>query len=484
MGSNKTIIGRKKEITDFNSLLEESTPKFIAFYGRRRVGKTYLIREYFKPRAKFFEISGTKDSPTKIHLEKFQNTFQDTFYPGMKLEPIKNWREAFSLITKELVKMDTKKVLFIDELPWLASPKSNFLEQVESFWNSQWSQIPNLVVIVCGSAASWMIKKIINNKGGLHNRLTHRFKIEPFTLAEVNFYLKHRGFKLNKMQTLEIYLTFGGIPYYLSLLNLRLSLNQNIQKLFFTSENSKKPPLKEEFSLLFESLFDNSKDHLTIIKLLGKKYYGLNREEIIKNGRLSSGGGLTTTIDELVEAGFITQFISLGRQKKEQVYRLTDEFSRYWIQWIRPLEIESKIPAPAYWNSIRASQLWNIWYGLSFECLCLKNAMSIANALNIFSIVKWYGFLIQKKDSKTSGLQIDLLFERTDNAITLCEIKSSGDDLKKLSKINEELDEKAQKLIQNHKTFKNRYIFKAIVCIEKPPNNQKNLDIIEAIELF
>lgn len=422
----KNIIGREAEIKILDSVWNSKEAEFLAIYGRRRVGKTHLIREYFSEREQvtYFEISGEKDGGLKDQLENFINVFSKTFFNGIALRRPESWKEAFALLTDQIEKNKSKKIIiFFDELPWLATPKSRMLQSIDYYWNRFWNKHSNLILIVCGSAASWMLDNLINAKGGLYNRITRTILLKPYSLYQVNHFLRHRGINLSPQQILSLYMVFGGIPYYLKQIEKGKSAAQIINKVCFQSDGL----LYSEFDRLFKSLFEHSEDSLLIIKIIQSHRYGISRDELIKKTKFSSGGTLNKRLYELESSKLIQSYIPYGNKKKNIYYRVIDEYCHFYLSWIEPLKTKGIEGGKNYWQAKAKSPSALAWAGYVFKSICLKHIDQIRDALEIQTIATETGSWkhIPKKGNNESGAQIDLLFDREDGIITLCEIKYS-----------------------------------------------------------
>ena len=423
-GIVEKLIGRQNELSILDKIYASREPELLALYGRRRVGKTFLIRKYFEKKGLFFEVTGLKDGSLKDQLNIFTESFQKTFYKGLPLQQFRNWSRAFGLLTSELEKIpkSTKIILFFDELPWLATPKSSFLQNLDHFWNTSWSKMTNLKVILCGSAASWMLEKLIYAKGGLHNRITQAIRLQPFNLKETKEYLCSRSVKINNHQILEIYMAMGGVPYYLRQINKGRSAAQIVDAACFQRNGV----LYDEFNKLFASLFKHSEANLKIFKEIAKCRYGINRKRLLELTKTSTGGRFNDRIREMEEAGFIASFTPYGNIKKEHAYRVVDEYSYFYLKWIQAAPKNILLDGSSgYWKQQRPTQSWKTWAGYSFESICLKHSDKIRKALGIDDITTETGtwHYVPRKGSKEAGAQIDLLFNRNDGAITLCELK-------------------------------------------------------------
>lgn len=305
------IVGRKNEVGILNEKLKSARAEFVAVYGRRRVGKTYLIRNVFE--GKFtFRITGLAQASLADQLSNFNLALKEQ-YPGRRTKNATTWMEAFQQIRKVIENSKKKKkVIFIDELPWFDTMHSGFIAALEHFWNSWASGRKDILLLVCGSAASWMINTLINNKGGLHNRVTQKLKLKPFTLGECEELLKQKKITLDHYQLVQLYMVLGGIPFYWDAVKKELSASQNINKICFEQNGL----LINEFNNLWKSLFEKAERHEAIVTALAKKNKGLTREEISEESKLSNGGGLTRLLDELEESGFIRRYIPLAKNQE------------------------------------------------------------------------------------------------------------------------------------------------------------------------
>jgi uncharacterized protein len=415
------IIGRFEEKIDLARVLETPEAELVAVYGRRRIGKTYLIRAFFSKQI-IFEFTGVHNASLKDQLKNFSEALTDAT-GSLPLAKPANWRDAFSMLKDYLTPLikKQKKVVFFDEFPWISTPKSGFLQAFDYFWNTWASRQKNLVFIICGSAASWMIKKIINNRGGLHNRVTKRINLSPFSLSETEEYLTSRKIKLNHYQLVQLYMIMGGIPLYLKQVLPGESVVQCIDRVCFT----KKGLLNNEFKLLYSSLFDNAENHVAVIRALSVKPNGLTRNEIIEACSFKSGGWITTLLDELTESGFISTYSPFGKTSKDSIYRITDEYSLFYIKFIENNKSKDK----GTWHKLSESASWKGWSGLAFESICLKHFKQIKKAIGIEDVYTEISSWRYHPKKGEQGTQIDLLFDRKDGCINLCEIKFSISEL-------------------------------------------------------
>ncbi len=419
------IIGRIKERELLSRLLRSDKAEFLALYGRRRVGKTYLIRNFLtEAPCVFFHTTGIQDGSLTEQLDQFIEKLGATFYKGAALAPCKRWMDAFKELTKAIEQLPKNKkvVLFFDEFPWMATKRSRLLQALDHYWNHYWVHDPRVKLIVCGSSASWIIENILNNKGGLYNRITFSLKLEPFSLAEVKLYLKSQGVYLNHQHILALYMVIGGIPHYLSQIEKGKSTAQCIDELCF----QKNGLLFSEFDRLFASLFNESDVYLKLCQTIAKYRYGIGQAQLIKESKVSLGGRTVHRLKELEDAGFIMSFIPYGHQEKGIYYKVIDEYTLFYFHWIKPSlsSIRKKDQVSGYWLSKSREPSWKSWTGYAFEAVCYKHISNIRTALNIdpgAEVGSWRH--VPQKGNVEAGAQIDLLFDRPDGAITICEIK-------------------------------------------------------------
>ena len=410
------MVGRRKEIEELLMSYNSTESEFVAVYGRRRVGKTFLIRNVFAEKF-VFQHSGLAKGGMKKQLRQFVGSLRESGWTDNR--PLSDWMDAFDEL-KKVVKASTleKKVLFIDEMPWLDTPRSDFITALESFWNGWASARTDILLIVCGSAASWIVKKLFKNKGGLHNRVTRRIHLLPFTLAECQEYTLERGLSMSRKDIAECYMALGGIPYYWSHLVKSNSLSQNFDRMFFADD----APLKNEFAELYSSLFRKTKIHLKVVEALGKKKVGMTREELLDRIKVDSSGSLSQCLEALEECGFIRKYKVIGTKKKF-VYQLVDCFTLFHFQFLCEMAGKDE----HWWSRTVTSPLQSNWRGLAFERVCLMHVPQIKSALGISGVLTNVHSWFHAADSVyPTGAQVDLLLDRADNVINLCEMKYSS----------------------------------------------------------
>ena len=412
------LIGRDKEKQILLGALNEEYSQFVAVYGRRRVGKTFLIRESFD--YKFdFQFTGAAKMTARKQLVRFRRTLKEH---GQKNTPeLTNWGDAFSELKRLINSMrEGKKVIFFDELPWMDAPRSGFLSELESFWNGWASARKDIVFIVCGSSTSWMVKKIIKNKGGLHNRLSHRISLKPFSLGLCEKLAQSRGLVLNRKQILEAYMVFGGVPYYWSLLQKGASITQEIDRLIFSPDGE----LHDEFEMLYASLFKKPEPYIKVIELLAKKKMGMTRLELLAASGLEDNGAFSDILKDLEWCGFIRSYSMMGYKTKSEIFQLIDHYTLFYYEYIDGTRQGSN-----YWETMLGSPKYNTWCGLAFERACLWHVDQIKQKLGISGILtNEYAWRWQPNEKAGQrGVQIDLLIDRSDVIIDICEMKYSND---------------------------------------------------------
>lgn len=470
--TNAPLIGREPEIATLKDALQSPRAELVALYGRRRVGKTYLVRNVCEPNI-LFELTGLKDATLQEQLGNFSDTLSDIFRPTLPLEKPRDWMQAFAQL-KYFINSDTRKVkkaIFLDEFPWLDTPKSGFLQAFDHFWNNWASRQNDLAVIICGSAASWMIRNIVRNKGGLHNRLTRRIRLAPFNLRETEQLLVQQGIVLERYQILQLYMAMGGIPQYLMEVKPGESAAQTIDRLCFTDGGF----LRHEFQDLYPALFDNAEKHLSVVRALSQKPYGMSRSELLKACGITSGGAGTDILDELKESGFITEYFPFGKTARDVVFKLSDEYSLFYLRFIE----NSLVSGSGAWLAKSAGPSWAAWSGQAFENICQKHVMQIKKALGIAAVYTETSLWRHKAKAgdPTGGAQVDLLFDRNDQCINLMEIKFSAQTFSITKSYAEELRNKRWVFIE--KTGTRKTVFLTMLTTFGVKTNEHYLGLVQ-----
>lgn len=409
------IIGRKEEQELLDKLRQEESPVFLAIYGRRRVGKTYLVKSFFQEEFAFY-CTGLFGGSTSRQLANFNGALASYSTLKEDLPLINDWFEAFRALIAVLAgRGEGRKVIFLDELSWMDTPKSEFIAALDFFWNSWASTRSDIFLIVCGSAASWMLNKLIMNKGGLYNRVTHRMQLTPFTLRETEAFLSAKKAVFTKYQLLQFYMIMGGIPFYLNDIDVEKSAIQNINNMAF-GKNGK---LRTDFYGVYSSLFKNEEQHISIVKALAKKSMGLTREEIATATKFSSGGTLTKVLVELEQSSFIRKYVAFGKKKYGVLYQLIDFYSLFYLKFIEGTSIDDTNT----WINGIDDPSHRAWSGYAFELIGLTHIADIKRALKVDAIKTNTSCWVGEDNGRKA--QIDLVIDRRDQVINLCEFKFS-----------------------------------------------------------
>lgn len=419
----ENIIGREQEIEKLENYISSRKSEFIAIYGRRRVGKTFLVKELFENRFAF-RVTGKDNVTTKEQLASFSFALNDQL--GIEAD-VTNWPEAFRLLQKALEKMpDGTKIIFFDELPWFDTYASNFISALEHFWNDWAFYRSDIKLIACGSATTWMLNQVINSRGGLHNRITHNILLSPFKLHEVEEYFKSQGFYYERPEIIECYMAMGGVAYYLSLFETNKSVAQNIQQLCFTRGGE----LTEEFERLFNSLFKKADNHLAIVTALKNKGKGMTRLDLLDATGLANNGRFSQILKELEQCDFIRSYTPLGKSKKDMMYQLIDPFCLFYFKFMH----NKGAFLDNHWVKMQTTAEYESWCGHAFEIVCLHHINEIVKALGIDGCINTPCSWSYRPTTKVladeeadedlkHGTQIDLLIDRSDRSISICEMK-------------------------------------------------------------
>jgi predicted AAA+ superfamily ATPase len=437
------IIGREHERHTLTRCEASGKPEFVAVYGRRRVGKTYLVVQHFSDRFTF-SVTGISGGKMKEQLRIFHTSLKKHFRGDIPVPA--DWLEAFGLL-EELIERDItlgRKVLFIDEMPWLDTPKSGFLQALEHFWNSFASRRPDILLIVCGSAATWMIKNLIDNYGGLHNRVTETIVVEPYTLCDCEVFYRSRGIAFTRRQIAEAYMILGGIPFYMDAMDRMFGLNQNIDLLLF----GKTAKLENEFTRLYHSLFRHAENHISIVEALSKNGAGMTRQELSAACGISDGGGLTKALEELEACKLIDRSFDIRKKKSGDYFKLIDFFSLFYFRFFFFL----KGADPHLWTNFLSDPAHRAWCGYAFERLCAAHIRQIKQKLGISGVVtETYAF---RSSQQKGGAQIDLVIDRRDDTINLCECRYTNKPYELTEKDRNDLERKKDVFLRETGTKK------------------------------
>lgn len=422
-----SIIGREREIRELRHLYDSNKAEFVAIYGRRRVGKTFLVDETLKGKITFRHAGlspvekESKKNSLKEQLKHFYFSLQ--MFGSKEKKCPASWMEAFFMLAKLLENKDdgkTRQVVFLDELPWMDTPRSGFITAFEGFWNTWACHRQNMMLVVCGSANSWMLDNLVNNHGGLYGRTTYEIKLAPFTLHECEEYFRENGFKISRYDIVQSYMILGGIPFYLSYMDRTMSLAQNIDNMFFKHGAR----LSNEYDRLFSSVSSNPEEMKRIVKTLGERRTGFTRREILKETGIVDSGNFSKMLDALIASDFIESYVPFGEGKRNLRYKLSDMFCMFYLKFVDgKTNIDDK-----FWKFNVTSPAISIWRGFAFEEVCFRHITQIKQALGILGVITSQSSWSLRGDDDIDGTQIDMLIDRNDNVVNMCEMKFYNED--------------------------------------------------------
>ncbi|PWK27653.1 hypothetical protein LV89_01544 [Arcicella aurantiaca] len=463
------MIGRDNQIQQLKEALSSEKSSFIAVTGRRRVGKTYLIEEIYKKHL-CLTITGIQGGDLKMQMVNFSQKIAEVSSMPIVPNP-KNWQEVFTLLKTYLQSLSTKKkhVIFLDELPWINTVKSGFIQLLAHFWNDYLSKEKHFILVVCGSSTSWISQKIVNDKGGFHNRLTHHIQLFPFTLAETKQFLLSKNIKLTNSSIVDIYMVMGGIPFYLENINKGESATVCIERMCFSDGGI----LKNEYDNLYKAIFEFPANHETIVSVLATTKTGMTREEIIKKSKVSEGGPYQRAMEELLISGFVVEETPFGKKKRGSIYRLIDEYSVFYHKFIK----NNRKYQTGIWQILSNAQTYKIWSGYAFESLCMKHVNEIKKALGIQNVYSETSSYRHEGSSSEDGFQIDLIIDRKDVAINLCECKYYEANFEITKKYASQLSWRKAAFRAATNTKKN--IFTTIISNHELKENEYSLDVVD-----
>ncbi len=448
------LLGRNQERDVLREAYDSDEADFVVVYGRRRVGKTFLVRETFDNRFTFYH-TGLHNVSTRHQLREFKSSLM---LSGYKAATPKTWFEAFGQLS-EMIRLsaDAKKVIFIDEMPWMDAPHSNFVAALEHFWNGFASARSDVLLIVCGSATSWIVRNIFRNRGGLYNRVTKRIHLHPFSLYSCEQYAEARSLGMTRRQVLTAYMILGGVPYYWSMLKKGLSLDQNIDLLCFNQDGM----LRHEFAEMFESLFNSPEPYVSVITALATRRIGMTRKELAQEAGLSNNGRLTQIIENLIQCDFVEKYYNFGNKENNSVVRLVDNYILFYFRFMRGDTSHDE----NYWTHNIDKPAINIWRGLAFEQVCMSHVKQIKQKLGIAGVATSVGtWHATSRDGNGAGAQIDLLIDRADGVINVCEIKYSKAEYTITSDYSEKLQWKCSRFAASTRTNKAIHLTMITTC--------------------
>ena len=465
------ILGREKEKEKLDKILQSNQAEFLALYGRRRVGKTFLIRQYLKDKI-VFDISGAKEGSKKQQISNFFAEYLTQTKGQKETIAPDSWQVAFRYLAQflsELPETETKHVVFLDEMPWLDTPKSEFISALEFFWNQHVSRMDNVLLIACGSASSWIRKNLINARGGLYNRITQRIKLKPFNLYETELFFQDMGVNLPRYQVLELYMVMGGIPFYLKEVEKGKSSTQMIDEICFSEQGL----LGEEYEQLYHSLFKNADLHVTIIEALAAQPQGMTRTAIADKTQIGETQ-LSRTLEELEECDFITAFKPLINKKKEAIYKLTDLYSLFYLKFIQ----QNKGSGSKIWEKLSKQTTYKAWSGYAYENIAMIHIPQIKNALGISGVFTDHSSWKFKGNDVLPGAQIDMVIDRADAIIHLCEAKFTKENYALNGDYSEQL--RLKKMIFKEVTQTKKAVFTTLITTYPALKNKYFMEEIDS----
>jgi uncharacterized protein len=468
------IIGREKEKEKLDKILQSEQAEFLAVYGRRRVGKTFLIRQHLKKNI-VFDFSGTKEGTKTQQLSDFFKVYLTHTKGKRETQMPESWHQAFYYLAdflSELPQTATKQVVFIDEMPWLDLPKSEFISALEFFWNQHVSKMDNILLIACGSASSWIRKNLINARGGLYNRITHRIKLMPFNLYETALFLKNMGVKLTQYQILELYMVMGGIPFYLKDVEKSKSAMQIIDDICFSRQGL----LYDEYGQLYHALFRHAEQHITLIETLAAQPQGMTRSDLATKTNISNTS-LSRILEELEECDFITLFPPFLNKKKEAIYKLTDLYSLFYLKFIKPNKGD-KGTGGKIWEQLSKQSIYTAWSGYAFENICMMHIYQIKSALGISGVYTQHSSWKFTGNEELPGAQVDMVIDRADHIIHLCEAKFTKENYSINNSYVEQL--RLKKTVFRGATKTKKAIFTTLLTTYPALKNKYYLEEIES----
>lgn len=408
------LIGRKEEVSLLNRAYNSEYSEFVAVYGRRRIGKTFLIRETFRNNFTF-QYTGVFNVSNKEQLGIFYRSLLAQGLASSEKTP-KDWFEAFFLLEHLIQEStDSRKVIFIDELPWMDARNSHFIQALEHFWNGWASARKDILFIICGSASSWIINKIFRNKGGLYNRVTYKLRLKQFSLYECEELVQSLNMHFSRNMIIEGYMVMGGIPFYWTKLNSNMSIGQNIDYLFLRGDGE----LHNEFKYIYASMFNAPEKYIKVVEALAGKKSGLTRDEIIAKAKIDNNGHISRILEDLIECGFVQKYFHIGKQLKDALFQLVDCYTLFYYQFVKSAHgIDEE-----FWVRTMQTPKYHTWCGIAFERVCLLHIQQIKKSMGISGILaNSYSWFV-KKNQEHQGVQIDLIIDRADNVMNVCEIK-------------------------------------------------------------
>jgi hypothetical protein len=464
------MIGRNEQTQVLNDALKAKNASFAAITGRRRVGKTFLVHEVYKDNF-CFTVSGIQNAKLNVQLNNFVQKIGEYSNGEFTLKKAKDWQSVFFLFKSYLQSLpkNRKQVIFIDELPWMTTSKSGFIQLLAHLWNDYLSQEKHFILVVCGSATSWITNKIINDKGGFHNRINLPIHLKPFSLAETKAFLERKKISFSPSGIAELHMVLGGLPYYLEQIKRGESVSKAIERICFSETGT----LKYEYQNLYKALFTNWENHEAVVACLAAAHQGLSREQLVTKSKIKAGGPFTRAMKDLVLTGFVEEIIPFGKRKRGTHYRLMDEFSVFYHRFMKGNEKKDA----SIWQQISQSQSYKIWRGFAFETLCMKHISEIKSAMGIKNVYTEVSSFSKIGTTAESGFQLDLIIDRKDQAINLCECKFYESNFEITKKYAQEI--KLRKSRFKAETNTKKMLLNTFISNEDLVENEHSLEVVD-----
>lgn len=435
------FIGREAELLMLNDLLDKKMASLVVIKGRRRIGKTRLIEEFAKGKKflRFIGLAPTEGVTSQSQRDEFSlHLSQQTGLPEVKVD---DWSKLFALLAEKT--KHGRYIILLDEITWMSHDDATFLSKLKNAWELYFSKNPRLILILCGSVSAWIEKNILSSTG-YFGRISKKITLHELPLHLCNKLLEAVGFKRSAYEKFLLLSLTGGVPWYIELINGKYSAPENIKALCFIDDGI----LVDEHKYIFHDLFGSrSPIYEKITRYLAKQ--SCEFSELAKGINYSNSGTLSEYLDELIESGYVSRHFSWeiksGREKSISMYRLADNYLRFYYRYILP-KLE-QIRRGQYRDiSILALPAWNTIMGLQFESLILSNRQLIQKELRVSpeEIIVDNPYY-QKGTKRKPGCQIDYMIQTRMNTLFVCECRFSQTSISK--KVIQEMQQKIKNLV-------------------------------------
>jgi hypothetical protein len=453
------FVGRKNELRMLNDAYRSGKDELVVLYGRRRIGKSSLVKRFAEKKKAYYEFEALEGETTPGQINHFlQQLKKQIDDPILDSVRFANWEQVFTYLTEKVInrKSKVKKILFLDELPWMAAGRIRLVSLLKYYWDNHWKS-KHVMLILCGSVASFMVKKVLHSNA-LYGRTTIEILLKGFSPEEAARLLSK---KRSREETLNYQLVFGGVPKYLEQINTSQSFNKNMNTLCFSPHGI----MLKEVERIFYSQFREPRTYLKIINLLKNGIFSLS--EISSKTKIPSGGGLKQYLKNLERAEMIRSYIPFDRSgnSKFKKYTLADEFLVFFFKYMGPnLRVIKESSSRRLFETLTQNS-FDSWLGFAFERFCLKHAGLLALVMDFADDILLASPYFKKNDER---FQIDLLYQRADRVITVCEIKHQN--IKIGTNIIPEMQRKCALL----KVPRGYALEKALISLYGPDNSLKD----------